>query len=293
MALQLFDRVQVAATANTTVSFTLGSAVAGYQSFATAGVTNGNTVYYGSSDGTNWEVGIGTYSTTGPTLTRTTILSSSNSGSAVTFSGSPNVWIDYPSSKAVYLDANGNIAWNNEAPGYTTYAATGQTITLTATATYYQHFSGTGVATLKLPDETTIGIGAAYIIDNDSTSSITVQDSAANLLATVTPGMAGYIYSLSNSSSTGNWAGYAFVPGSGPSSAITWGTSGLSMGGGAISSAGTITGTNLVASNGLIVNNKTVGSFNTYGNGTLQSSGTTTNIATNSTPLYKIGRAHV
>ena len=105
MALQLFDRVQVAATANTTVSFTLGSAVAGYQSFATAGVTNGNTVYYSSSDGTNWEVGIGTYSTTGPTLTRTTILSSSNAGSAVTFTSAPNVWIDYPSSKAVYLDS--------------------------------------------------------------------------------------------------------------------------------------------------------------------------------------------
>lgn len=105
MALQLFDRVQVTATANTTVSFTLGSAVAGYQSFATAGVTNSNTVYYGSSDGTNWEVGIGTYSTTGPTLTRTTILSSSNAGSAVTFTGSPTVWIDYPSSKAVYLDS--------------------------------------------------------------------------------------------------------------------------------------------------------------------------------------------
>ena len=109
MALQLFDRVQVAATANTTVSFTLGSAVAGYQSFATAGVTNGNTVYYSSSDGTNWEVGIGTYSTTGPTLTRTTILSSSNAGSAVTFTSAPNVWIDYPSSKAVYLDASSNV----------------------------------------------------------------------------------------------------------------------------------------------------------------------------------------
>jgi len=99
MALQLFDRVLVTATANTTVSFTLGSAVAGYQSFSV--MTNGNTTYYGASDGTNWEVGIGTYSTSGPTLTRSTILSSSNSGSAVTFSGTPNVWIDYPSAKAV------------------------------------------------------------------------------------------------------------------------------------------------------------------------------------------------
>ena len=105
MALQIADRVQVTATANTTVSFTLGSAVTGYQSFATAGITNGNTVFYGSSDGTNWEVGIGIYSSTGPTLTRSTILSSSNSGSAVsTFGSSVNVWIDYPSSQAVYND---------------------------------------------------------------------------------------------------------------------------------------------------------------------------------------------
>ena len=99
MALVLADRVQVAATANTTVSFTLSTASTGYQSFAAVG--NGNTTYYGATDGTNWEVGIGTYSSTGPTLTRTTILSSSNSNAAVTFSGSVTVWVDYPASKSV------------------------------------------------------------------------------------------------------------------------------------------------------------------------------------------------
>lgn len=108
MALQLFDRVNVSATANTTVDFTLGLAVAGYQSFSV--LTDGDTTYYGSSDGTEWEVGIGTYSSTGPTLTRTTILSSSNSGAAVsTFGANVNVWIDYPSEKAVYSDASGQV----------------------------------------------------------------------------------------------------------------------------------------------------------------------------------------
>ena len=101
MALVLLDRAQESATANTTVSFTLLGAFTGYQSLA--GVDNGNTTYYGASDGTEWEVGIGTYSTTGPTLTRTTILSSSNSGSAVsTFSSPITVFIDYPSGKSVY-----------------------------------------------------------------------------------------------------------------------------------------------------------------------------------------------
>jgi hypothetical protein len=109
MALALNDRVQQTGTANTTVSFTLTGSVAGFQSFAVVG--NGNTTYYSSFDATgNWEVGVGTYSTTGPTLTRTTILASSNSGSAVTFSGTVNVFVTYPSSKSVNLDASGNVS---------------------------------------------------------------------------------------------------------------------------------------------------------------------------------------
>jgi hypothetical protein len=109
MALALNDRVQQTGTANTTVSFTLTGSVTGFQSFAVVG--NGNTTYYSSFDATgNFEVGIGTYSTTGPTLTRTTILSSSNAGSAVTFVGTVNVFVTYPSSKSVNLDASGNVS---------------------------------------------------------------------------------------------------------------------------------------------------------------------------------------
>jgi len=103
MALALYNRVQQTGTANTTVSFTLTGSVTGYQSFAVIGDTN--TTYYTATDTSgNWEVGVGTYSTTGPTLTRTTILSSSNSSSAVTFSGTVNVWVDYPAEKAVSTD---------------------------------------------------------------------------------------------------------------------------------------------------------------------------------------------
>ena len=100
MALVLADRVQQSGTANTTVSFTLSGSVTGFQSFAVIG--DANTTYYTATDTSgNWEVGIGTYSTSGPTLTRTTILSSSNSGSAVTFSGTVNVFVTYPSSTSV------------------------------------------------------------------------------------------------------------------------------------------------------------------------------------------------
>ena len=108
MALVLLDRVQQTGTANTTVSFTLVGSVTGFQSFSVVG--NSNTTYYSAFDTSgNWEVGIGTYSTSGPTLTRTTILSSSNSGSAVTFSGTVNVFVTYPAEKSVNQDASSNV----------------------------------------------------------------------------------------------------------------------------------------------------------------------------------------
>lgn len=108
MALVLADRVRQTGTANTTVSFTLSGSVTGFQSFAVIG--NTNTTYYSATDGAgNWEVGIGTYSTTGPTLTRTTILSSSNSGSAETFSGTVTVFVTYPSSKSVEYEQTGGV----------------------------------------------------------------------------------------------------------------------------------------------------------------------------------------
>lgn len=134
MALALNDRVQQTGTANTTVSFTLSGSVTGYQSFAVVG--DGNTTFYGATDPSgNWEVGIGTYSTTGPTLTRTTILSSSNTGSAVTFSGTVNVFVTYPSEKSVNLDGAGNVSplgtitsgtWNGSTVGVA-YGGTGVT----------------------------------------------------------------------------------------------------------------------------------------------------------------------
>lgn len=124
MALVLADRVRQTGTANTTVSFTLSGSVTGFQSFAVIG--NTNTTYYSATDGAgNWEVGIGTYSTTGPTLTRTTILSSSNSGSAETFSGTVTVFVTYPSERSVYSNGT-NIVPDNTATLLATSGGTGQ-----------------------------------------------------------------------------------------------------------------------------------------------------------------------
>ena len=109
MALVLANRVQETATPNTTVSFSLTGAVAGFQSFAIIG--NGNTTYYSATDSSgNWEVGVGLYLATGTVLVRTTISESSNSGSAVTFSGVVNVFVTLPSGSSVYEDASGNVS---------------------------------------------------------------------------------------------------------------------------------------------------------------------------------------
>jgi hypothetical protein len=102
MALVLADRVKETTTVTGTGPATLLGAATGFQSFAVVG--NTNTTYYtiAGQTGSEWEVGIGTYSTTGPTLTRTTILASSNSGSAVSFSaGTKDVFITYPAGRSV------------------------------------------------------------------------------------------------------------------------------------------------------------------------------------------------
>jgi hypothetical protein len=73
-------------------------------------LANGDTTYYAITNDTDWEVGIGTYSTTGPTLARTTILASSSGGSAVNWGvGVKNIFISYAASKAVYQDASGAV----------------------------------------------------------------------------------------------------------------------------------------------------------------------------------------
>ena len=112
MALVLNNRVRETTSTTGTGAVTLGGAVGGFQTFA-AGIGNDNTTYYAISINTEneWEVGLGTLNADSSTLTRTTVLESSNSDSAVDFAaGSKEVFCTLPSEKAVYLDASGNQA---------------------------------------------------------------------------------------------------------------------------------------------------------------------------------------
>jgi hypothetical protein len=106
MALVVKDRVQETSTTTGTGTITLAGAVSGFQSFSAIG--NGNTTYYAIVLGSEWEVGLGTYTLSGTLLSRDTILESSNGGTAVNFSaGTKNVFVTYPAEESVYQDATG------------------------------------------------------------------------------------------------------------------------------------------------------------------------------------------
>ena len=108
MALIVKDRVRETTTTAGTGTFSLAGAVTGFDAFSVIG--NSNTTYYAVVHRTanEWEVGIGTYTSSGATLARTTILASSNSGSAQSFAaGTKDVFCTYPSGKSVYADASG------------------------------------------------------------------------------------------------------------------------------------------------------------------------------------------
>jgi hypothetical protein len=109
MAFFVADRVKETTTSTGTGTINLAGAEAGFQSFV-AGVGNGNTTYYAIIDTSNetWEVGVGTITDADPdTLSRDTILASSNAGSAVDFAaGEKDVFVTQPSDKAVYKDSD-------------------------------------------------------------------------------------------------------------------------------------------------------------------------------------------
>jgi hypothetical protein len=112
MALVLADRVKETTTTAGTGTVTLLGAAPGFQSFAVVG--DANTTYYtiAGQTGNEWEVGIGTYTSSGTTLARTTVLSNSSGTqpSALSFSaGTKDVFVTYPSGKSVNLDASGNV----------------------------------------------------------------------------------------------------------------------------------------------------------------------------------------
>ncbi len=173
MPLVVKDRVQETSTTTGTGTYTLAGAVTGYQSFSVIG--NANKTYYAATDGTDWEVGIGTYTSSGTTLSRDAILESSNSGSAVNWgAGTKNIFVSWPADAAT-------LNWS------TTATAAGTTV-LTNQSSYFQYFTGTTTQTITLPVVSTLAEGWTFHITNNSTGNLTVNSSGDNLVITVLPG---------------------------------------------------------------------------------------------------------
>jgi|TARA_R100000935_G_scaffold58072_2_gene93766 hypothetical protein len=107
MALVFKDRVKQVTTTTGTGTVTLAGVSDGFQAFTVIG--NTNTTYYTIVSGDNWETGRGTYTLSGTTLSRDTVLESSNSGSKISLSGESEVFCTYPATKAVAQDLN-NVA---------------------------------------------------------------------------------------------------------------------------------------------------------------------------------------
>lgn len=162
MPLVLKDRVKETSTTAGTGALTLAGAVAGYQSFSVIG--NGNTTYYTIVDSTanTWEVGIGTYTASGTSLSRDTILESSSGGSAVSFaSNAKDVFVTYPAERAA-----APTAFTATASGA---IAAGDPVVVNATGTV-STMRPTSPATMGTSSLGTTGTYDFAITTNDSTT---------------------------------------------------------------------------------------------------------------------------
>lgn len=178
MTLVLKDRVQETTATTGTSDFALGGAVLSYQSFAAIG--NGNTTYYSAFDPNagDWEVGIGTYSTTGPTLSRDTILASSSGGTKVSFAAGPkNVFSTYPAERSVNLDSAGTYVVPSAFDTMTANTATLTSGTVSTTPT-----NNTDIANKQYVD----GLVSTGLFYHPPVQAATTQSLAAQTGGTVT-----------------------------------------------------------------------------------------------------------
>ena len=181
MALILKDRISETTTTAGTGTLTLGGALSGFQPFSSIG--NTNTTYYCITDGAAWEVGLGTYSTSGDTLARTTVLSNSNGNtSPITLAaGTKTVFSVYPAERAIVVDGatiqipnSAVLPLANGGTGSSTAAFSGSNITdLNATAITAGTISNTRTTASS-------SNGASSIVERDATGNFSTNVITAN-----------------------------------------------------------------------------------------------------------------
>jgi len=161
MAFVVADRVKETTTTTGTGTLTLAGAATGFRAFSSGIGANNSTYYTISSSGSEWEVGIGTVGAGGTTLTRDTVLASSNAGSLVTLSaGSKDVFCTYAAGRAVY-ENNGYIQSSGVAAIWV------NTTTVTANVTIPTSYNGISAGPI------TINSGVTVTVPSGSTWTVT------------------------------------------------------------------------------------------------------------------------
>ena len=229
MALILKDRVQETSTTTGTGTLTLAGAVTQFQTFSSA-VGNGNTTYYTiyNAGGTQWEVGLGTVGA--GTLSRDTVLASSNANALVSFTGTLYVFGDYPAGKSVYLDAIGTATVSQLATSSTTnttpvlsYNASNSNYAAGATV------SGTYLQTVMQNKSGTAGASTNYVLSNDLGTDSTYYGEFGMNSSVYSSGTPADFFSLNNGIYFSGHDGPITVgSGNGQKLYLAWGTTGQS-----------------------------------------------------------------
>ena len=293
MALVLADRVKESCSSPGTGTVTLLGAQTEYQSFS-AGVGANNTTYYVIADqsGSNWEVGLGTVGSGGTTLARTTVLSSSNSGSLVNFSsGTQDVWCDYTAKKAVIQDSLGTVTVPQLASSSTT--STTPVLSFNGSNTSYASgatVSGSYLQSILQNKSNTAGASTNYVLSNDLGTDSSYYGEFGINSSVFSSGTPADFFSLNNGIYfSGHDGDITLGSGNGYKTYLSWGTSGQSAhvinATGSIGLNTNITGTSNFGTAGQILTSQGNSSSPTWSNrtqylGVLLNGGSTTQVPT-------------
>lgn len=207
MAFVIADRVKETTTTAGTGTVTLAGAAIGFQSFAAIG--NGNNTYYtiAGQTGSEWEVGIGTYTASGTTLSRDTVLSSSNGGALVNFSaGTKDVFVTQPAPRSLVVQNGGaglfagTTAFNANGA---VYAASTSTLT---SGTLPIASGGTNTTTTPTAGAITYGTGTAYAFTAAGTTGQVLTSAGASVPTWTTATNANTASAIVQRDSSGNFS---------------------------------------------------------------------------------------